>query len=547
MSQVVDTVLVKDARIDIGAERVVHKTLYDGPIRAADQVFSADSFSSSQINWLINTPSPSTIVDRHFLVRYRIRCDTLVPTEKLFIDGTPQFSLREQPLSSVTDVLTLNLNGFQTSTNPSQYIHGLRKYSSSREANDKVYSLAPSMADQFQSFGDWKTAREVGGLVRNPLGTYAQSSGMGMEHRGGFRATLIDGDDEGCEYEITEPLFISPLVDGQQNEMGFVNLDRIGVTLNLSSSLSRMFSVDSSEATAPTGLTVSFISSPELMLTFLTPNAVTEATIPDVAILPFSFPQSYITQVASLASGSTTTVVTSNIQLSNIPSAMYLMARRSRATSDFTTSDTFARINNVNVRWDNQNGLLSSKTPQSLFKMASQNGSSQSWNQFNDYQGSVLKVNFAKDIGVQLDATVGSMGQYSLQVDVNITNPATDARVYELYMVIISEGTIHIQEGSAWSVLGGVSSADVLRAEHALVLSENDPMLRGGSFFGSLKSGFNSVVHFLGDAAKVVAPVLPLLLGAGAVGGSPVGGSLVQGQLKAPTAKRRGKKSVLRA
>ena len=556
MSQVVDTVLVKDRRTDISAEKVPHRVIYDGAIRSADQVFAADSFSSSQVNWLVNTPSPQTIVDRHFLVRFRVRCDTAVPTEKLFVDGTPQFAPRELPVSSVTDVLTLNLNGFQTSTNPSQYVHALMNYATTREGDDQIYSLAPTMKDQFQSYADWKLPREAGGLSRNPLTTYGNSSGMGMIPRGGFKAELIDGDSEGCEYIFTESLMISPLVDGQQNEMGFVNLDRIGVTLNFASSLARMFSVDSSEGTAPTGLNVSIVSQPELMLTFLTPNAQTESQIPDVAVLPFSFPQSYITQIPSVPSGSTTTAVTSNIQLSNIPSSLYLFARRSRATSDFTTSDTFARINNVNVRWDNQNGLLSSKTPQSLYKMCSANGSMQSWNQFKDYQGSILKIDFAKDIGVQLDSTIGSMGQYSLQVDCNITNTGVDARVYELYMIVISQGTIHIQEGSAWSTLGGISSQQVLQAEHAVEISENDPMLKGGSFFSDFKNGFNSVIHFATDAVKTVAPLVPMLLGAGSTsGGGTVGGassqiitpSQVAGQLKAPTAKRRGRKSVLRA
>lgn len=540
--QVQQSVLVNETRTDIG--KVPVRTIIDGPVQVTTRPEGAQSFDVNNMSWDITT-NANLIVDRNIRVRARFRVTSAVGGEKLFVNGTPQFSAKAHPMMSVCSNLSFSINGAERTTNPSEYINGLLHYGN-KAMDDMESSLAPNMPDQFLTLADWKDP-VIGGLPRNPLCSFGNNSDR--TSRGGFQPVLKDAGDEWAEYEFSEPLWISPLLQNNEEDQGFYNVNKLACTLSFNETLNNMWSVDSSEATHPTGLVTTLVGKPVLDVTYITPNAVQRSEMDATQVLPYSNPEKHVIGVSSMASGATATVLSQSVTMGSIPSSIYVFCRRARSeTTQFTTA-TYARINNLSVTWDNRPSLLSNKSPQALYQMCSKNGCKQSYEQFRTFQGTVIKINVADDLGLGVGQTVGSAGSYQLDVQLQIENQASDARAFEFYMLPITEGTYSVFVGGASTTIGGITVEQVLAAEHLAELPFHHDALKGGSFFSQLGKGIKSVVHFGSDIVKEIAPVvgavLPLLKGGGTVGGSAVTGVSIIPQQATPV--RRGRKAVLRA
>lgn len=542
-----DSVLVNSVRTDIGG--TPHKVIYNGALRISDKVETAQSADVNRANWSFSPSNSNTLVDRSFQITMRVRVTSGVGGEKLFVSGTPQFSPTSHPIATVTTSCELKINGTSIVTQPSEYVKALLKYTPEDQDN-MADSLTPNQQDQFLDFADWKDPL-IGGDLRNVLTTYGNNPYV--VSRGGFSPVLKDVNNEWAEYIFTENIHVSPLLHGQSEGQAMYNVTTLDLTLAFNENLNRMFSVDSTEGTAPTSLIVTLVGLPFLQMTYLDPNASQEMAMKDTQVLPYSHPLQNVTQVNNLASGASLKVVTNNFTIGSVPSALYCFARRSRTQSTFTETESYARIERLSVRWNNETSLLNSKDAQALYRMCVQNGSRQSWKQFNQFVGSVVKVDFSKDIGLKLDETIGSAGNYQIQVECDIVNQhPTEARDFEFYVIYILEGQLFITVGgSSYTSLGGIRSDQVI-GDHKAELNQKDATLHAGSFFGDFKKGFNSVVHFAEGAVKTLAPLAPLLAGsevsAGSVlGGSSVSNSLVQSQLKPKPVRKSGRKSVLRS
>jgi hypothetical protein len=103
---------------------------------------------------------------------------------------------------------------------------------------------------------------------------------------------------------------------------------------------------------------------PEILTTFITPDLTQQ--LPALQVLPYSKTQEYVRAMPTLTAGSSTTVVTDSIRLSQVPRRVYLFARHQRALADQNTSDSFCSIDNLSILWNNQSGLLASASAQDL-------------------------------------------------------------------------------------------------------------------------------------------------------------------------------------
>ena len=520
------TVKMIEPRVDISHDTEKNHVVMYGGQRLTQQVAPADSWGSAgttpvQALFTVNPPSTSTIVDR----RMKVRCYLDITTNGNLQIGTND-ALRQFPIASITDVLTVQINGETVSDNVADKIHALLCYGNDAQKRHETVSTSPAMPDGYQRYSDWATY----GSSKNALAEYGET-GVD-EGRGGFPIQVISATN--FRVVVTEPLFLSPFLTGlTHQDEGFVNVNQMNISFRWKSDLSKVLS-HSSLGNSITSVTVSMYRAPELLTTFITPDLT--QPIPELQILPYHKSQEYIKQVSTLANGASTKVISDSIKLSQIPRKMYLFCRHQRSTANQNVADSFLRIDALSLLWNNQSGLFSSASEQDLYEISQSNGLNLSYPQWRKYRGGVFCCEFGKDIGLQDTEAPGVQGQYTMQIQMDVTNVSGANYDAEFYVVFVNEGTFSISEQFARANLGNLTPEMVLKAKgdpqiHHIQYEQ----LQGGSFFSSLKNIVSKVAHGVGAVARSpVGEAVSTLFPAArpviqAVGQATRGGSLVGG------------------
>jgi hypothetical protein len=216
---------------------------------------------------------------------------------------------------------------------------------------------------------------------------------------------------------------------------------------------------------------------------------------------PYNDITSYPQPVVNLSSGSSTQIVSQNIQFGSVPSAIYIFAREQNSDLNWNKPDTFANISNVQITFDNKSNILSDATEQDLFLLGLKNGLNQSFVQWSKYQGSVLKVNPTVDFGLG-NLAAGVQGSYNFSVRTTIKNVSNRTINYTLYIVAVQDGVLTLSNRSTVETIGDLTMGDVLSApvdeSNNYKLAKLDVMA-GGSWLSSL---FSKAKNFFKDVGS---------------------------------------------
>jgi len=152
--------------------------------------------------------------------------------------------------------------------------------------------------------------------------------------------------------------------------------------------------------------------------------------------------------------------------------------------------------------------------------MSVANGLQMSWEQFHVRCGSVLCLQFGKDIGLPPDLAPGVLGTFQLQITIQYTNPISSSydssvvnpssyfpsgtKSWTPWVVVVSEGTLTIHNQRLTRNMGVLSRSDVVAVSampdvHVVPYEETDT-LYGGSFLSGLKSLAGRVFNGLKDS-----------------------------------------------
>lgn len=313
---------------------------------------------------------------------------------------------------------------------------------------------------------------------------------------------------------VTEPVFVSPFSWGQpsHNAMGLLGVNNITITQNIDATLKRLVSWGASTAPATSnaisaGATLYDISAspatvistntnlfnlatgseyfsapsqPTLLLNFLSVQASEQIASKNCVPL-MDYPR-YITPANSgtaLATGVLTRVQSSNLQLNQIPDLLLIAVRKPMASQTIADADVFFKINAVSINFNNASGLLSSASAQDLWRISSKNGSQQNWLEFGGLAwksqntaadsgamvattGSLLVINPAMDLSLPPYLSNGSLGQFSLQMSLDIANLSSSAVVPEIIITCVNSGVFVTQQGSSMAYTGILTREMVL-------------------------------------------------------------------------------------
>jgi hypothetical protein len=488
-----DLVKVIEPRCNVKEDVESEHIVLQGGMRLNEQVTTANSWGNEtstpvQASFTINPPSTQTIVDRNM----KVKCYFEISTDQPLILGRED-ALRQFPIASIMDVLTVQINGETISDNMADKIHAMLCYGNDAEQRGGDTSTSPCMPDMYQEYADFNDY----GSGKNALADYGENGGKN-EGRGGFPVEVLSPTL--FRVEVTEPLFMSPFLNGfNLQQEGFVNVNQMNINMRWKSNLSQIMS-HSRSGNPITSVAVKMWKAPEILTTFITPDLTQQ--LPALQVLPYSKTQEYIRQMSVLTPGEDTVVVTDSIRLSQVPRRVYIFARHNRALSDQTTADSYLAINNLSILWNNQSGLLSSASAQDLYRIAADNGCNLSWPQFSKYRGSVMCLEMGKDIGLLDTEAPGVQGSYTLQVTAQVENKSNFNFTGEFYLVVQNQGTFSISENFARASLGNLNQAMVLSAKQSPEIHHlTYHQLQGGSFF----SGLKNIVHKIARGVQRVA------------------------------------------
>ena len=274
------TIRVNDPRTNVKADIEQNHLVFKGPMRATQQVHPADSYDLNQALWTIYPPSTRHITDR--LVRVRVYLEVKADADFQLgsSDGPRQF-----PIHSITDVLTVQVNGETLSDNSGDKLHAMLAYGNTAADRVKTWSTTAAMPDMYQQYADWQTY----GSARNPLADYGENAAE--ISRGGFAVQVVDART--LRYVFTEPIMVSPFYSGLGlQEEGFANVNQFQINYRWKSDLGSKAWSHSAAGNAITAVTATFYQAPEILTTFLTPDLTQE--IPLLQTLPYHKPQEFI-------------------------------------------------------------------------------------------------------------------------------------------------------------------------------------------------------------------------------------------------------------
>jgi len=352
---------------------------------------NSNNFSQSSCSFQVNLNGSSSVSDRNFL----LSCPVAVAFTGTVSIGTNLLqsnfdAFASLPLGKAMASLTVTLGTQQVTILPSdmlrcfeRYIPMMRKYLDN--------SQSPIMPDYSQNYADLTATQ------RNPLNTFNFGVDQ-IQSRGAFPITVVSNTSTAATITavLTEPLFISPLLQNFSRKCGLSHLTNIAINISWNSGnlLSRMWRHNPTNTTL-TAVNVSFPSAPTLYVVQSLPSLL--MPVPPVVTLDYDEIISYPNAPQSApAYGASAQATSQTLQLSRIPKEAYLYVTDSNGNATFNQNipDRFYVINAVVCSFNTQT-LLSGASIYDLYKINCSNDSNQTW---LDYSG--LAMGGASAMGV---------------------------------------------------------------------------------------------------------------------------------------------------
>lgn len=462
--------------------------------------FISQSSSTTGVNWNLVVPSTKTAVSRRIFVTHHF---------EVAINATPQSggsgkvidpSVYDAPRFAAGSLVTANtilqINGTSFPLNTYQIANVLAHANTSDHSYKSGYSMMPSMQDYYQKYSDaqaFTTSSGYGG-AKDPLASDGENSYY--TPRGGFPFTVVLNEAPGVgvagnaivRFDTTEPLWVSPTEAGDiEDHDALIGVLNMTLLINFVSNLQRVWShSDNAKASVINTITVTLYQNSDLLLTYITPSDT--EVIPNSVVYPYNNIVIYPTEVPALAGGASTTNTAQAIQFGTIPRRLFVWLQRNDLTATVTTTDTFARIDQINITWDNNAGILSSANTQMLYDASREAGLNMSWTQWYSRTGSIMIIDVNRLLLLNSSAEAPSLAiSKSFVVTVTYTNLNNASITYTLRVAAVFDGLLTIQDGLALTQNSVLTPEDIVKAHaspvRAHVMSRD---YYGGSFLSKI-------------------------------------------------------------
>lgn len=500
-------VLTVDPRIDfhkdgvfaIGAsgERVTYRNV------------QTQNFSASNISITEKQSMGVAIASKWFMkVTFEVDFSGVPPLGAKLLQIGSNDAARFMPLTSITKTITVDLNDEKFSTGINDYHDALMRYNESDDAMGFDFSTCPSFMDTYQSYNDYLQY----GSALNPLGNYGENS-IQEPLRGGFDYDVITnptGDGVSTltgkvRFTTREPVLISPLTWGHYNTKALIGIKSFAVNYDFDSNLYRIWSHNPNNGVVNFNVTnvVPVFSSLELI--YITPKS----TIPVFPVQRYPLAAVYkVTKALGTVSAGDTLPVTASdsMPLYGVPKRVYIYARRSNETRTFNNPDVYGLIDKLSIYFNNSDGNFSQASMQQLYQVSRENGYRRPYQAFTKYEGSVMCIDFGKDMPLLPSEGVGSNENIQFQYNFNLTNLANEDVSFTLFTIVVFEGVMCISNGIIIRELNIVSPKDIVDSQIIQLLPherEVDYYAVGGAFGANARKFMDRAVRGVKKAVEV--------------------------------------------
>jgi len=535
-------VLCKDDRLMV-TDQVRYAVIKGGANVTAAQYNAigsgGDTGFKSNIVFNVQVPSQETLVARQAL-----------------IETTLNFSITATPVSVDADVegsgYVFNYGGvdgfspfpFHALVNSTQWTINNNTISQNTRdllavlvrLHDKRYlqrynGMTPTMFDVYGNYSQIPVSAK-----NKPFGSFSeQSYDNDLLPRGALPISITNGTNflavaAGSRtitltIKVTEPCMLSPFVFAGDEGQAMYGIQNFNATYNLSSAVGnvvRFGGVLADRYTVAPVVTFVGAIEPRLLLQYLTPHP--SDLLPSRNVLPYYELPRYLTSVAPIVAGATSRIVSSSLQLNQVPDKLYICVSRAIDQRLNTDADSFLPINSISINWNNAAGILSSATRQDLWRMSVENSINMSWAEWSGETtlpstaadgvstiqtcGPILCLEFGKDIELRDDYYApGSLGNFNLQFTMEVlNNTAVTTSNYQLMVIVQNSGVFSLERGVSSSYLGILTKSDVLEASRGKAIAYSDAIRMVGG--GKVGDFFKRVASKLGDAGMAALPAL---------------------------------------
>lgn len=521
MTDYILPISIKDPRIENITDYLKYP-IYSGASINSYCQFASVSANNNQIIFNCPIPSEDTLIDRNILINATYKIDLTIT--KIAVGATAfNYGLGECfqafPIHSSIQNMTCTLNDTSISINTQDVLQQLLKLIEPREFQ-KYNGMTPTMPDlYFNNYvdaigsksdvtADYKESSYDNQLI--PRGAHPLKSINVIHYKttGGSDNSLISTNLNDrwvitLEAEFTEPLLISPFLFHSKhnyNNQALYGISTINLNINLDTSLKRFFTTNNND------IEISFnpnnpINDAKLLFNFL--NIQETDKIPSRNLIPYTDYPVYISNDGDiLNSGISRTIISQNFQLNQIPDLFILCVRQPMKSMTIKNTNSFLPIRNISINFNNKSGLLSSATPQDLYRLSKINGSVQSWYEFwgyagkyntnpantniNQYlyttSGSLIVINPTKDLGLQYFHSNGSIGNFNIQFKIDIINNTNINFIPEIVIITPNSGFINNNNGST-DIFTGILNKEIVVETNLKnnIIPSNDVPLFGGT------------------------------------------------------------------
>ncbi len=500
----------------------------------------ASSASVSGLNFNVNVPTMSTIVDRVIYLRtvlsFSVTGDA-GSSKTILANGVP--TLAPFPFQSSCSSVQMTSNNQSFSWNANDTIDMITRMLD-EDVLEKYSTVCPTQLDKFQKYTDIAANSEV----NNPFALYNSYNKYNKSRRSYLRfvGTVVDTQTAASfDVEVIEPLIISPLIiqscesGNTQGMYGINNLKFMFQVKNGASRAIRFKNLDS--ASDPYEVELTGISQDSYLdFTFLTPSASVSKNLTPRNLVPYldinlqkSICGTTLTWDTNLKS---VPITTQSFQLSMIPDKVLVAVRKRRDLCTSNDPDFALPIESVQINFANRNGILSGTKAHQLCQMSVESGVNTNWLEFSGISnitggtggsqplytsGSYLCLEFGKHINLNEDYYApSSLGQFQFYMNLNVINNTggdINPNTYEVALLFMNSGFLVNELGSSSVVVGVLTKDQVLTTSNEPPVNwEHNGRMIGGSWWSSLRSGWRKAKKYVrpvARAAKVATGLIP--------------------------------------
>jgi hypothetical protein len=524
----VKTNVVLDDRLNFDGEADSYIDVPRGPSQNTYVVVPSQNYNSAggTFQFTIVPSSLQTAVSRRMLLKvyFQITMVAVAGASGFVCDPGVFDGPRFAPIANCTSTIACLIGNSTVNLNTFNVVNAFSRTGVSDKEREQNWSTFPSMTDSYQSYQDSTVVRTptagafsaLYGAGNDPLVSSGENSYY--RPRGAWAINIVRNDEVGSEnsgtaiiqFESTEPLWVSPMESISDNS-AFIGLSQITIQLvfnNLARAWSHSDSVNASTVTSVIG---TLYAPPEIHYNQLSIPANIE--VPPKLQYGYNVANVFSTNDPTpRAPGESFSLTTQNVQLSYIPSKIYVFVRASDSyinsspSNLVTTTDTFANINSVSIFWSNQNGILSGSSEQQLWLLSKESGLNLSFQQWHSEVGSILVLDVGKILALSdIFEAPSQLANKNLQITLGLKNINNYNTIpFTAYVVTISEGVFLIDRdsGTTYSQSTVLSKEDVLNAE--LPGGEKHSLERSAGFYGGATKAskfFHKVGKFISKAA----------------------------------------------